>query len=154
MDTCPFCKILSGELTGTIIFQDEICTGFMDIQPINPGHMLIIPNQHIPDLASLPPETGKHIFAVGQKLAAALRQSSVQCEGVNFFLADGKAAMQDVFHVHLHIIPRFEGDGFGFQFSPRYAELPTREELETVGYHMKAALEIIERSNHLLEKDL
>lgn len=154
MDSCPFCKILSGELTGTIIFQDEICTVIMDIQPINPGHLLVIPNQHIPDLASLPTDTGEHIFAVGQKLAAALRQSSVQCEGVNFFLADGKAAMQDVFHFHLHIIPRFEGDGFGFQFSPRYAELPTREELELIGFHMKEALEIIEKSKNLSEKGL
>jgi histidine triad (HIT) family protein len=154
MDTCPFCKILSGELTGTIILQDEICTVIMDIQPINPGHMLVIPNQHIPDLASLPTETGEHIFVVGQKLAAALRHSSVQCEGVNFFLADGKAAMQDVFHFHLHIIPRFEGDGFGFQFSPRYAELPTREELNQIGFHMKKAITIIEKSENLVNKDL
>ncbi len=145
MDKCPYCNILSGKLEGTVVYQDEICTAIMDIHPINPGHMLVIPNRHIPDLASLPPDTGKHIFAVGQKLAAALRRSSVQCEGVNFFLADGKAAMQDVLHFHLHIIPRFEGDGFGFTFSPRYAELPTREELETIGFHMKEALEIEKR---------
>jgi histidine triad (HIT) family protein len=154
MDSCLFCKILAGELDGTMIFQDQICTVIMDIQPINPGHLLVIPNQHIPDLASLPPETGKHIFAVGQKMAAALRQSSVQCEGINFFLADGKAALQEVFHFHLHIIPRFEGDGFGFQFSPRYAELPTRDELELIGFHMKEALAIIERSNNLVDKQI
>lgn len=145
MDKCPFCNILAGNLEGTIVYKDEICTAIMDIQPINPGHLLVIPNQHIPDLASLPPDTGKHIFAVGQKLAAALRRSSVHCEGVNFFLADGKAAMQDVFHYHLHIIPRFEGDGFGFTFSPSYAELPTRDELETIGFHMKEAIKIVQK---------
>lgn len=121
----------------------------MDIQPINPGHLLVIPNQHLPDLASLSPEIGKHLFAIGQKLAAALRRSSVQCEGINLFLADGKAAMQDVFHVHLHVIPRFEGDGFGFTFSPRYAELPTRDELEDIGYYLKNALKAIDNQEGL-----
>ena len=145
MDKCPFCNILSGNLEGTIIYQDEICTAIMDIQPINPGHILVISNQHIPDLAGLPPDIGKHIFAIGQKLASALRRSSVQCEGVNLFLADGKAAMQDVFHTHLHVIPRFEGDGFGFTFSPRYAELPTRDELENIGYYLKEAIKIVEK---------
>jgi len=145
VDKCPFCNILSGNLEGTIVYQDKICTAIMDIQPINPGHILVIPNQHIPDLAGLPPDIGKHIFAIGQKLASALRRSSVQCEGVNLFLADGKAAMQDVFHTHLHVIPRFEGDGFGFTFSPRYAELPTRDELENIGYYLKEAIKIVEK---------
>ena len=145
VDKCPFCNILSGKLEGTIVYQDEICTAILDIQPINPGHILVIPNQHIPDLASLPPDTGKQLFAVGQKLAASLRLSSVQCTGVNLFLADGKAAMQDVFHTHLHVIPRFEEDGFGFTFSPRYAELPTRDELEEIGFHLKEALKIVQK---------
>jgi len=145
MDKCPFCNILAGNLEGTFVYKDEICTAIMDIQPINPGHILVIPNQHFPDLAGLPPVIGMQIFAVGQKIASALRRSSVQCEGVNLFLADGKAAMQDVFHTHLHIIPRFEGDGFGFTFSPSYAELPNRDELETIGYHLKEAINVVEK---------
>jgi histidine triad (HIT) family protein len=124
-----------------MIYQDEICTGLMDIQPINPGHILIIPNEHFVGLTDLPPETGQHIFAVSQKLAQALRSSGLRCEGINLFLADGKTAMQEVFHFHLHVIPRFEDDGFGFQFSPRYAELPTRDELEKNAFHIKRSLE-------------
>jgi histidine triad (HIT) family protein len=116
----------------------------MDIQPINPGHLLIIPNAHCDGLEDLPLETGQHIFSVGQRLAKALRESGLRCEGINFFLADGKAALQDVFHFHLHVIPRFEDDGFGFQFSPRYAELPTRDELENNAFHIKRALEEID----------
>jgi histidine triad (HIT) family protein len=116
----------------------------MDIQPINSGHMVIIPNEHFSGLEDLPQETGQHIFSVGQKLARALRGSGLQCEGINFFLADGKAAMQEVFHFHLHVIPRFDGDGFGFQFSPRYAELPTRDELEKDAFHIKRSLEELE----------
>lgn len=113
----------------------------MDIQPINPGHILIIPNEHFIGLEDLPPEIGQHIFLIGQKLALALRNSGLQCEGINLFLADGKAAMQEVFHFHLHVIPRYENDGFGFQFSPRYAELPTRDELEKNAFHIKRSFE-------------
>ena len=144
MENCIFCSILAGDLPSTIIYQDDICTGFMDIQPINSGHMIIIPNQHYIGLDDLPQETGQHIFTVGQKLARALKDSGLQCEGINFFLADGKAAMQEVFHFHLHVIPRYDGDGFGFQFSPRYAELPTRDELEKNAFHIKRSLGDIE----------
>jgi len=141
VENCLFCKIIAGELEGTTIYKDEICTALMDIQPINPGHMLVIPNDHSKDLSELPPETGKHIFAIAQNLAAALRKSGIRCEGINLFLADGKAAMQEVFHFHLHIIPRYEEDGFGFQFSPRYAELPTRDELNKNAFYIKQVLE-------------
>jgi histidine triad (HIT) family protein len=102
----------------------------MDIQPVNAGHLLVIPNQHYPDLASLPPEIGSHLFLIGQKMTAGIYKSDILCEGVNFFLADGTAAGQDVFHVHLHVIPRYEGDGFGFVFDPSYSELSPRDELD------------------------
>jgi histidine triad (HIT) family protein len=140
VENCIFCSILAGDLPSTKIYQDDICTGFMDIHPINPGHLLIVPNEHYIGLEDLPPETGQHIFAVGQKLARALQGSGLQCEGINLFLADGKAAMQEVFHFHLHVIPRFKDDGFGFQFSPRYAELPTKQELENNAFHIKRSL--------------
>lgn len=141
MENCLFCKIIAGDLEGTIVFKDEICTALMDIQPINPGHLLVIPNEHSKDLNDLPPETGMHIFSIAQNLAAALRRSGILCEGINIFLADGKAAMQEVFHFHLHVIPRFDGDGFGFQFSPRYAELPTRDELDKNAFYIKQVIE-------------
>jgi histidine triad (HIT) family protein len=141
MSDCIFCNILSGELESTIVYQDQDCTVLMDIQPINPGHMLVIPNDHFPSLESLPGQLGQHIFSIAQVNTAALRDSGIQCEGVNLFVADGKAAMQEVRHFHLHIIPRFTDDGFGFEFSPRYAELPTREELETNAFHIRQALE-------------
>lgn len=145
MENCPFCNILTGELPGTIVYQDEICTALMDIQPFNPGHLLVIPNEHIPNFNDLPLDTGKHIFGIAQELTQALRGSGIRCEGINLFIADGKAAMQEVFHFHLHLIPRFEGDGFEFKFSPRYAELPTREELEKNSFHIQQALNDLKR---------
>lgn len=140
MSDCPFCNIVAGDLPGSFVYQDEICSAIMDIQPINDGHLLVMPNEHIADLTSIPPEMASHIFLIAQKLALAVRQSGVQCEGINLFLADGKAAMQEVPHFHLHIIPRFQDDGFGFHFSPRYAELPTREELDANAFHIRQAL--------------
>ncbi len=127
---CIFCNILSGTAPASFVYRDEVCAAFMDIQPINPGHLLVIPVAHAANLSELEPETGAHLFRVAQRLAAALRSSGVQCQGVDLFLADGEAAGQEVFHVHLHVIPRFQGDGFGFHFSPTYKQRPSRLELE------------------------
>ena len=77
---------------------------------------------------------------VGQWIAAALRASQLQCEGVNLLLADGESAGQEVFHVHLHVIPRHAGDGFGFRFGPNYTNRPPREKLESVAAQIRAAL--------------
>ena len=72
------------------------------------------------------------MFKTAMKLSRALRASGIKCDGVNLFLADGEAAGQDVFHVHLHVIPRFVDDGFGFKFDESYWTLPTREELNEI----------------------
>jgi histidine triad (HIT) family protein len=81
------------------------------------------------------------LFRIAQRTAAALRVSGVQCEGVNFFLADGEAAMQDVFHVHLHVIPRYKGDGFGLRLSPEYFNKPERSELDGIAEDIRNAFE-------------
>ena len=103
---------------------------FLDIQPINPGHVLVIPVQHSPYLEDLAPETGANIFKVAQLIAKAIRRSSVKSEGVNLFLADGAAAGQEVFHSHLHVFPRFDGDGFGLNLSEKYFQKPSRKDLD------------------------
>jgi histidine triad (HIT) family protein len=129
MSDCLFCGIVDGRIDATVVAQDERTLAFMDIRPITPGHLLVIPRRHGDRLAALDPEDGAQLFRVGQRAAAALYASSLRCEGVNLFLADGEAAGQEVFHVHLHVIPRFTGDGFGLRFPPDY-EVVGREELE------------------------
>lgn len=141
MTDCPFCKIANGDLPSSIVYQDETCTAFLDVQPINSGHVLVIPNEHFEDLRGLPGEVGQHLFSLARHIAIALRKSGIQSPGINLFLADGKEAMQEVPHLHLHIFPRFEGDGFQFQFSPTYFELPTRDELDKNAHHIKTALQ-------------
>jgi histidine triad (HIT) family protein len=79
------------------------------------------------------------MFRTAQRLAIALRASGLKCEGVNFFLADGEAAGQEVFHVHLHVIPRHAGDGFGLRFGPEYHNLPTRAELDRIADEVRGA---------------
>ena len=132
LEPCVFCELVAGKLPISIVDETEDVLALMDIQPVNPGHVLVIPKLHAPYLGDLDPTLGGHIFAMGMRVATALRTCGVRCEGVNLFLADGEAAGQEVFHVHLHVFPRFEGDGFGLKFSPKYFVRPPRSELDDI----------------------
>ncbi|MEO8349451.1 MAG: HIT family protein [Acidobacteriota bacterium] len=135
---CVFCRIIAGELEASVVHDDERTLAFLDIQPLTSGHLLVVPRRHATSLAELDPEDGAELFRVAQRAAAALRQSVLRCEGVNFFLADGAAAGQDVFHVHLHVFARFRGDGFGLRFPPDHAIRP-REELDAAALALRQA---------------
>jgi histidine triad (HIT) family protein len=137
---CIFCKLLSGELEVSMVYQDDRCSAFMDIQPVNAGHMLVVPRIHASSLAELMEEDGAQMFQVAQRLAAVLKVGVVKCEGVNLFLADGEAAGQEIFHVHLHVFPRHKGDGFGLTLPPNYSERPTRAELNDLAQKIKVRL--------------
>lgn len=139
MSGCIFCAILAGQSPVSEVWRDEWCCAFMDIRPVTPGHTLVIPLVHAASLSDLDPEAGAHLFRVGQRVAQALRQSGLRCEGVNFFLADGVAAGQEVFHVHLHVIPRFRGDGFSLRFGPDYDRLPSRAALDEIAAKIRRA---------------
>ena len=140
MSDCIFCEILAAKSPSSIVYRDDICTAFVDIQPVNAGHVLVVPNRHAPFLADLDEDTGARMFRIAHRVALALRNSGVECEGVNLFLADGEAAMQDVFHVHLHVFPRYVGDGFGLTFSPDYFDKPERSELDAIAERIRNAL--------------
>ena len=139
-DDCVFCKLLSGELEVTVIHEDDHCVALMDVQPINPGHALVIPRIHAPYLADLDEEDGAQIFRVAQRVAAALRKCGVKCDGINFFLADGVAAGQEVFHVHLHVFPRYFGDDFRLKLPADYNDRPPRKELNEIAQRIKSCI--------------
>ena len=121
-------------------FEDADVIAFMDIQPVNPGHVLVVPVRHATHLADTDAESAGRLMAVAHRVAAALRASGVRCEGVNLFLADGEAAMQEVPHVHLHVFPRWRGDGFGLRFVPDYSTPPPRAALDEAAARIRGAI--------------
>ncbi|SDM12400.1 Diadenosine tetraphosphate (Ap4A) hydrolase [Catalinimonas alkaloidigena] len=137
---CIFCRILAGDLPGSLVYRDEQCAAFLDIHPINPGHLLVVPLQHASGLADLPPDVGGHLFRVGQRLSLALRQTIPEAEGINLLLSDGAAAGQEVFHVHLHVIPRHRGDGSGFRFRGAGLHTAARPQLDQLAADLAAHL--------------
>ena len=126
--TCIFCAIVAGAAPRSLVCEDELTVAFMDIRPVTPGHLLVIPKAHATYMADLAPDAGAAMMQTAMRCAAALRASSLQTEGINLFLADGAAAGQEVFHTHLHVLPRFSGDGFGL--SLRYGPAPARDTLD------------------------
>ncbi|HET9224347.1 MAG TPA: HIT family protein [Roseiflexaceae bacterium] len=140
MEDCIFCEIVAGRAPASVVYEDETALAFMDIQPVNPGHTLIIPKRHAALLADLDEATGAHLFEIAMRLAAALRRSGVRCEGVNLFLADGEAAFQEVFHVHLHVFPRFAGDPF--KIDADWSVRPDRAELDALAATIRGGLAV------------
>jgi histidine triad (HIT) family protein len=110
--SCVFCDIMAGRAEASVPYEDDAVVVVMDVNPVAPGDALVIPRVHAVGLEDLDEETGTHMWRTGHRLARALRHSGLRCEGVNVFLADGEAAFQEVFHVHLHVFPRHSGDGF------------------------------------------
>lgn len=126
-DGCVFCQIVAGTAPASVVYGDADVLAFMDIAPFTSGHLLVVPRRHASYLADLDERDGARVFQVAQRLAGALRRSGLRCDGVNLFLADGAAAFQEVFHVHLHVIPRWVGDGFRLRARPEH---PSRERLD------------------------
>jgi histidine triad (HIT) family protein len=141
MSDCVFCRIIEGELPASFVYRDDRCVAIMDIQPVNLGHLLVVPARHAPYLADIDGEAAADLMRIAHAAAAVLRASGLPCEGVNFFLAEGEAAMQEVLHVHLHVFPRFRGDGFGLRFSPEYhTRRPERTQLNEIATALAARM--------------
>ncbi|MFD6329543.1 HIT family protein [Streptomyces niveus] len=111
-DGCVFCGIARGHVAASVVHEDDRVVAFMDLSPVTPGHVLVVPKSHAEGLVDLPDDLGVRVWEVGHRVGRALRLSRLRCEGVTLFLADGEAAFQEIFHVHLHVFPRFKGDAF------------------------------------------
>ena len=127
---CVFCAIVAGDGPASTILVEPGLTAFMDIRPVTAGHLLIVPNRHAVSLVELSDDERSAMFNAATGLAERLRTSGIPCDGVNLFLADGEAAGQEVFHVHLHVIPRSAGDGFTLDAEAWRRTPPTRAELD------------------------
>jgi len=114
---CLFCKIVAGELPATIVAEDERTIAFMDISPATRGHALVIPRAHARDVQEIDSEDLKAVAVAAQRLAARQREQ-LGADGVNLLNSNGRAAWQTVFHFHMHVIPRYEGDPLKLPWIP------------------------------------
>jgi histidine triad (HIT) family protein len=111
-NSCTLCRLISGQLERGVVYEDDQVVAFMDHQPVNPGHVLVVPRHHAVLLDQLDENLSLEVYRVAHRMTRALRRSGLRCEGVNLFLADGQAAFQEVPHVHMHVFPRYHGDSF------------------------------------------
>lgn len=139
MIDCVFCDILAGEMAASVIYDDARSMAFLDLYPIHPGHALVVPKEHVSDLAVCPAELGGHLFAVSGRLGPVLCRA-VGGDGFNVWTASGSAAGQEVFHLHLHVLPRFHDDSFGLRFPKSYPEATSRRRLDDLAARIRTLL--------------
>ena len=130
---CLFCKIVAGEIPATIIAEDERAIAFMDINPATRGHSLVIPRAHARDVHEIDPEDLKAVAALAQTVAG-LAVQRLGAAGVNLLNSNGAAAWQTVFHFHLHVIPRYDGDPLRLPWKPAQGDM---EEISAAGMQLK-----------------
>jgi len=121
MSDCIFCKIVAGEISAIKIYEDEKILAFLDINPVDPGHTLVVPKKHYENFSETPNEFLSAMMPVIDKISKAAMKAT-GAEGFNLALNNGKAAGQVVFHTHFHIMPRFPGDGHELWKGKPYAE--------------------------------
>src|SRR3989344_1406990 len=111
MNDCLFCKIIAGEIPAQEVYEDDTVIAFLDIHPVNIGHTLVIPKEHSVNLYDTPDETLAHTMVIVKKLSVAVKEAT-GADGINIEMNNEPVAGQIIFHPHLHIVPRFSGDGF------------------------------------------
>lgn len=127
-DDCIFCKIANGEIPSKTLYEDEEFRVILDLGPATKGHALILPKEHAANLYELPEEAASKVLVLAKKMAARMTEK-LGCDGLNLVQNNGEAAGQTVMHFHMHIIPRYEGDGQTIGWVPGE---PSQEELEAV----------------------
>jgi histidine triad (HIT) family protein len=138
---CVFCEIVAGRAPSIRIYEDDDYLAILDIRPFTRGHTLVLPKKHTVDLTDTPPETCGAMVTIGQRIARAARESGLHADGNNVVINDGRAAFQSVFHVHLHVLPRRNGDKLAVARGMVLRRDPDREE---TGRILREAVEKID----------
>ena len=140
MDTgsCVFCRIVQKEAPATIVYEDEKTLAFLDIRPLNQGHTLIIPKEHYETVYDIPEELLAHIHKIVKRTAVAVKDA-MKADGITIIQQNGHAAGQEVFHLHVHVVPRYEG-----QKLAHFRDIPnaSREQLEQTGGRIRQQFNI------------
>jgi len=127
-EDCIFCKIANGEIPSKTLFEDADFRVILDLGPATKGHALILPKDHADNLCELPDTTAAKVLVLAKKMVTTM-SDKLQCDGFNLVQNNGQVAGQTVQHFHLHLIPRYEGDGQKIQWTPGEA---SQDELEAV----------------------
>lgn len=135
-ETCIFCKIVQKQAPASIVYEDQAVMVFLDIRPLNLGHTLVIPKAHYVDIFDIPEEVLSQIHKVSKQIAFAVKKAT-GADGISIIQQNGKAAGQDIFHIHVHVVPRFEG-----QKLPHFSELKEvdRAKLDAMAEKIKQCL--------------
>ena len=139
--SCVFCEIVAGNAPAIRIYEDDDYLAILDIRPFTRGHTLVLPKRHTVDLTDTPQQTCAEMVTLGQRIARAARQSGLHADGNNVVVNDGRAAFQSVPHIHLHVVPRHNGDKLSFAKGMLLRRDPDREE---TGRILREALEKID----------
>jgi histidine triad (HIT) family protein len=138
MSDCVFCDIAAGKARASFVYQDNATLAFMDISTLNRGQVVVTTREHLPYLADMDEATGAQFFKTTRRVCRAIRNSGIECDGINLFLADGEAANQEVFHVHFLVIPRLKGDSMRVTGD---WNKPDRSELDEAAAKIRSAFE-------------
>lgn len=133
---CIFCKIVAKQIPATAVYEDADTLAFMDLGQVNPGHVLVATKSHAANVFELDDAQAAAVFRSTARVARAVRDA-FQPQGVTLFQANGKAALQSVFHFHMHVLPRWENDGMSLAWP---AKNPPREKLEEYAAKLRTKL--------------
>jgi histidine triad (HIT) family protein len=136
---CIFCDLIKGAAEVSICYEDSTAIAFMDIQPVNTGHVLVVPRDHYESLLDVPSAVAMHLFDVSMKLVPIVRRIC-GCDDMNLVVNSGEAAGQNVFHHHVHLIPRRVDDGFDIPLPFPGSTMPDRTRLDAVAARIISAL--------------
>ncbi len=140
MEDCIFCKIVKGELPSAKVYEDDMTLAFLDLKPVNLGHILVVPKKHFSNIYETPDEELGAMIKTAKKISIAVKKST-DADGVNLAMNNNHAAGQVIFHSHLHVIPRYHNDGFELWHGKReYKEGEMKELAEKIQKEISRAL--------------
>ena len=136
MENCIFCKLVAKQIPACVVHEDEHTLAFMDLGQVNPGHVLVAAKKHADNIYGLDEPQAAAVFRTAAKVARGIR-AAFEPQGLSVYQANGKAAGQTVFHFHIHLVPRYEGDGMELTWPVKN---PPREKLVDYAEKIKAKL--------------
>lgn len=133
---CIFCKIVCKEVDASLVYEDKDAIAFLDIRPVSEGHTLVIPKAHYETIFDIPEDLLVHLYKITKKMASVIKKI-VKADGISIIQQNGRAANQEIFHLHVHIIPRFDGKKL-----PNFSKLENvnREKLDQLAHEIRKTL--------------